>query len=1377
MKPFMGVRAAVAATLFVLGCLTISAAGAGAALPSGARVVAPKPLIPHGAKQLGPVSGSATVSGAVVLKPRDEGALTRFISQVTNRHSALFHHYLAPGAFAARFGPAPASIAAVESQLRSDGLTVDGVDRDGLIVHFSAAASRVEHAFGTGLERYKLANGSIGQARTSPLRVPASIAKYVGSVVGLDNTLRLHSSSILRAPRSALGSYPAAKTVNFAHPAGSPTACGAAADTATEFGGLTDDQIANAYGVFGLYGANDFGAGQHVGIFELEPFSTSDLQTFDTCYFGATQAAAMVGRVHTIAVDGGQPAGPGEGEAALDIQNVSAFAPAANIDVYEAPNTTFGSIDMYAKMVNDDVDQVISTSWGLCEQALEEGAPGVQQAENLIFEQAAAQGQTVFASSGDNGSNDCNAFRTTSPVDPVLSVDDPSGQPYVVSTGGTTIDDATQSPVEHVWNDGAAFGSAGGGISESWAAPGWQLNPLLPGGVASQTNQDAVTAAQNFMGTGFCLSDTSGGTFESACREVPDVSAQADEFTGGITIFLDEFGGWLTIGGTSSAAPMWAAMLADVNESPQCVANGLSASATKGVGFANPLLYSVASDPTADQESFNDITTGNNDQYGFSQLFNATSGYDMASGLGTPELTQPGGGPGLAANLCDMAPSTTRPTVSDVSPDFGPTTPNTTVQITGTNFEDGQGNPQVSSVQVGNFTIPSFAVTVTSPTTISAELPPAADFTNPPGDPTDGAGRQQIVVTLDNGETSAPNPNSIFTYVDENGSSQILPAVTSVHAYAGPESGGNTVQIFGSGFTGATDVSFGGVSVGAGNFTVDNDWKITATVPAFDSLNTTCAQDGSSFDPSENAANDICQTQVVVTNANGSSQTSTILPLYEGAFAFNDHGVIPAPAGQEPAPAPTEYDYVPAPTITSISTDPNDPSSFASEEGGTLVTIDGSGFNLATLESVDFGDPTQESSQNFFNLVEVTGTEIQILAPPTADITADSTTVPVSIQTVAGLSGPTDATYAGIPTVSSVLATAGPTQGTNAGPDTGGTPIDIAGQGFDEVLGPILFADNFSGFSFGTQYNYAVNSDTDVTTTTVAQNPAVADVQLCTVTDCSSPTSQNGDSSDVFLLFPPGNPKIDSITPSSGPVTGGTNVTITGENLGCVTSISFGSRQAETFSNQTALLDCGSSTVVTVTAPAGAAVGTVPVTVHTVESDATGAAPASGSFTYNALPNETLTVSKAGTGSGSVTSSPAGIDCGATCSHPFTQGTTVTLTAAPASGSTFAGWSGGCSGTGSCAVTMNAATGVTATFNLIPKPKPKPCVVPNVKGKTLSRAKRALSAHFCRAGKIKHAFSGKVKKGRVISQKPKAHRRLAHNAKVNLVVSKGKKHK
>ena len=107
-----------------------------------------------------------------------------------------------------------------------------------------------------------------------------------------------------------------------------------------------------------------------------------------------------------------------------------------------------------------------------------------------------------------------------------------------------------------------------------------------------------------------------------------------------------------------------------------------------------------------------------------------------------------------------------------------------------------------------------------------------------------------------------------------------LPTVTGVHTYAGPDAGGNTVDIFGAGFTGATGVTFGGVA--ATSYTVDSDWKIHGNGPGLPDGGTTCDQDGSSLDSSENATNDICQTQVVVTNGNGSSNTSTILPLYEG---------------------------------------------------------------------------------------------------------------------------------------------------------------------------------------------------------------------------------------------------------------------------------------------------------------------------------------------------------------------------------------------------------------------------------------------------------------------------------------------------------------
>ena len=1363
MRRVLGLRALAAASLLTFVCLAISAAGAGAAAPTGTRIVAPEPLLPHGAKPLGPVSATAPVTGAVVLQPRDEAALTRFISQVTDRHSPLFRHYLTPGSFAARFGPAPSSIAAVESQLRASGLAVTNVARDGLIIDFQAPASRVETAFHTGLERYRLANGATRHARTAPLRVPASIAKYVTSVVGLDTTVKLRPAAVLRASKSARGTYAAAKTSTFAHPAGSPTACSDASDAAEEFGGLTDDQVANAYGAFGLYGAGDTGSGQHIAVYELEPFALSDLETFDACYFGSTQASAMLSRLHVVDVDGGQTNGAGSGEAILDVQDVSALAPGASIDVYEAPNNTFGSLDEYARIVNDDVDQVVTTSWGLCEQAVQQGSPGVQQAENLIFQQAAAQGQTVFSAAGDEGSDDCNSFETTAPVSPVLSVDDPSSQPYVVAAGGTTIDDATEPASEHVWNDGALWGAAGGGISESWPMPSWQLHSRVPG-----VNDPAtVAAADTFENADlgdppgtfkFCASDSNAGPVEGGCREVPDVSADADEFTGAITIYMADLDGWNTIGGTSSAAPLWAAMLADVNASPTCQANGATKS---GVGFANPLLYSVASNPTAYKASFNDITVGNNDPYGDSQMFQATTGYDMASGLGTPELTHPNGDAGLAFYLCSQASAATRPTVTAVSPSVGFTSDSdTSVTITGSHFQDSS-NPVVG-VQVGSYQLPAADFTVTGPTAITADFPAAADVV-PPSDQTDGAGPERVTVTLQDGETSAVNINSWFTYVDKNGSSP-APTVTGVHSSAGPDAGGNTVDIYGAGFTGATGVTFGGVD--SGSFTVVHDWLIQAQVPAYQDGMTGCDEDGSSYGTGENATNDICQAQVEVTTPNGTSADATIEPLYEGAFNLTDQAVILAPPGEEIAPAATEYDYVPTPTISAISTN-GGPASLASEEGGSVITIRGKGFNLATLDWVNFGDPSQASSQSF-DLVDITGTEIQIQAPGLGSTTVGPTSLAVSVRTAAGNSNAVNATYAGVPTVSSVVATAGPTAGQPAGPDTGGTPIEIDGSGLADQAVFVAFNDVATPFSLGTQYNLDAISSTKLTTKTVPQNPAVVDTQVCTVTDCSAPSSADNETADLFVLYPPGDPKIDSITPDSGPATGGMQVTITGENLGCVTNVSFGKVVAEDASNAGALLDCGSTDTVTVTAPAGN-VGTVPVTLETVESDVTGAAPATGSFTYTQPPPQALTVKRSGNGSGKVTSSPKGISCPKTCSHKFRFGRSVSLKAKAGKGSTFAGWSGACHGRHTCKIAVKGATKVTARFTL------KNCRVPNVEGKTLAAAKRALKARFCSAGRIRHAFSSKVSEGRVISQNPRAGTRLKHRGKVSLTVSKGRR--
>lgn len=233
-------------------------------------------------------------------------------------------------------------------------------------------------------------------------------------------------------------------------------------------------------------------------------------------------------------------------------------------------------------------------------------------------------------------------------------------------------------------------------------------------------------------------------------------------------------------------------------------------------------------------------------------------------------------------------------------------------------------------------------------------------------------------------------------------------------------------------------------------------------------------------------------------------------------------------------------------------------------------------------------------------------------------------------------------------------------------------------------------------------------------------------------------------------------------------------VSKTGTGSGTVTSAPAGISCGSTCS---AAFDTGSQVTLTATATAGSVFagwsGAGCSGTGTCQAAMNGDQAVTATFATAPPVTHTLTVSRSGTGSGTVTSSPAGISCGSTCSDAFAAGTQVTLSATAAAGSVFAGWGGGCSGTGTCVVTLGGDTTVTATFTAMPPPPS--CRVPKVTGKRLAAAKAAITHAHCAVGKVTTVFSARVKKGRVVSQRPAPGTTLAARSKVRLTVSRGPK--
>jgi kumamolisin len=331
-------------------------------------------------------------------------------------------------------------------------------------------------------------------------------------------------------------------------------------------------QIAAAYS----FPTGVTGAGETVGFIELGGgLSQSDLNTYFSG-LGLTSPS-----VTAVGVDGGTNS-PGtnpdeDGEVMLDIEVAGSVAPGAKFVVYFSPNTDQGFIDAVSTAVHDTTNKpsVVSISWGGPEDSWTQQAR--TQMEQVLTE-AAAAGVTVTVAAGDNGSTD-------GVTDGKQHVDFPSSAPHALGCGGTSLQISNGAATsEVVWNDLPSDGAGGGGISIEFPVPSYQTGVTMPDNV-----------------------DTG-----SPGRGVPDVAGDADPQTG-YSIFVD--GNQESVGGTSAVAPLWAGLIALINQS-----------LGQPVGFVQPRLYQAST-----TSGFHDITQGNNGAY------TAGPGWDPCTGLGSPD--------------------------------------------------------------------------------------------------------------------------------------------------------------------------------------------------------------------------------------------------------------------------------------------------------------------------------------------------------------------------------------------------------------------------------------------------------------------------------------------------------------------------------------------------------------------------------------------------------------------------------------------------------------------------------------------------------------------------------------------------------------------
>jgi subtilase family serine protease len=595
---------------------------------------------------MGAASNTQATTVTLMLRLHNQDALEQYIQDTVTPGNRNFQKFISTADFASKYGATNAEIAQVQAFLKKQGLTGLVLDSHQAI-RVTGTLAQFGAAFQTSIHDYVSPTGQRFHRPAKSVVLPSSIANLVVSTSGLSNE-RTYLSHRMRSPSfpstPTLNAKSAAKVTPPQNPTSNPTATG-------EPGSFTVGDVADMYDINPLYKRGITGKGSTLAIVTLSDFFPEDATTYWTTIGLATKANRIT-RVH---VDGGGVIDDGSGETALDVEQSGGLAPFANIIVYDAPNAGNGFTDAFAQAISDNKAESISTSWGSPE-IFNFAALNVDGAKNTdttdvgdlvafhqLFMEAAAQGQSVFAATGDSGAYDTvrGLGTGTGPNEfsAPLTVDSPASDPYITGAGGTTVPftysfrggPTAAITKESVWswryiqdyfdkNVGPGsidlFASGGGGgVSVYWRTPFYQL--FTKGIRNSETKQSLVF---NDPAAGPTTLLKLPANFHG--RNLPDISLNADPETGYIFVSTSDGGLLSGEGGTSFVAPQL---------------NGISAllrqSSGHRIGLWNPQVYAMQLlFGYGKFTPFNDIKAGDN------WFYKGIGGYEPGAGIGTLDV-------------------------------------------------------------------------------------------------------------------------------------------------------------------------------------------------------------------------------------------------------------------------------------------------------------------------------------------------------------------------------------------------------------------------------------------------------------------------------------------------------------------------------------------------------------------------------------------------------------------------------------------------------------------------------------------------------------------------------------------------------------------